>query len=165
MYQAQYWTEMQELRAHAYYLELYQIRSERIELGISIFLAVTSSASIGAWAIWKEAAMVWGGIIAASQVLSVVYKFLPFKGRIKPLGAASIELFALADKAEEGWYDVSERELSSEEVHKKRIDIRRKKSSIMKTAFSGGTIPVNQKLMDKAEAKMVCHFNNYYPVI
>ncbi len=164
MYQAQYWTEMQELRTHAYYLELYQLSSERKELGISIFIAVTSSASIGAWAIWKEAAMVWGGIIAASQVLSVVYKFLPFKGRIKPLGAASIELFSLADKAEEGWYDVSEGELNGKDVHNKRIEIRRKKSAIMKSAFPGGTIPVNQKLMDKAEAKMVAYFNNYYPV-
>jgi hypothetical protein len=164
MYQSQYWTEMQELRTHAYYLELYQIRSERIELGISIFLAVTSSASIGAWTIWKDAAMVWGGIIASSQVLSVVYKFLPFKARIKPLGVAGIELFSLADKAEEGWYDVSQSGLTGKEVHGKRIEIRRKKSAIMKSAFPGGTIPVNEKLMAKAEAKMVSYFNNYYSV-
>ena len=53
MLQSQYWTELLELRTHAYYLELYQIKCERIELFISIILAVTSSASIGAWAIWK----------------------------------------------------------------------------------------------------------------
>ena len=163
MLQSQYWTELLELRTHAYYLELYQIKCERIELWISIILAVTSSASIGAWAIWKDAGMVWGGIIAASQVLSVVYQFLPFKARIKPLGVASIELFMLADEAEDGWYAVSQSGLQGKEVHAKRMDLRRKKAIIMKAAFPGGTIPVNSKLLKEAEEKRVQYFANYYP--
>ena len=162
MYQSQYWKEMQELRAHAYYLELYQIRCERIERGISILLAVASSASIGAWAILKSVAMVWGGIIATSQVLSVAYQFLPFKARIKPLGVAAIELFMLADDAEHGWYEVSQGELTEKEVHGKRMELRRKKTSIMKAAFPGGTIPVDDELLSNAEEKNACYFKNYY---
>ena len=162
MYQSQYWKELQELRVHAYYLELYQIECEQIERYISIFLAIASSASIGAWAIWKNAAMVWGGIIATSQVLSVVYQFLPFKSRIKPLGVAAIELFMLADDAEHDWFAVSEGELTEREIHEKRMELRRKKSSIMKAAFPGGTLPASTKLLSKAEEKSASYFNNYY---
>ncbi|WLH88604.1 hypothetical protein PSH87_18405 [Pseudomonas sp. FP453] len=164
MYQFQYWKEMQELKVHAYYLEFYQIECENSERLISVFLAITSSASIGAWAIWKNAAMLWGGVIAASQVLSVVHQFLPFRARIKPLGVAAIELFLLSEEAEQGWYEVSEGLLKGKEVHDKRMELRRKKSAIMKAAFPGGTIPVKSKLLDKAEEKSASYFNNYYPV-
>lgn len=162
MYQSQYWTELQDLRAHAYYLELYQQRSERIETGIGIFLAVASSASIGAWTIWTKASMVWGGIIAASQVVGVVYKFLPFKARIKPLNSASIELFSLADEAEKGWHDVAEGELTGSKVNEMRFKIRSKKSAIMKASFTGISLPEDKELMREAEAKMRAYFSNFY---
>ena len=163
MYQNQYWVELQNLKTHAYYLEFYQLRCERIELFISIILAITSSASIGAWAIWKEAAIVWGAVIALSQVLSVVYRYLPFKSRIKPLGIACVELSILADDAESGWYAVSEGLLSEEEINERRFKIRKAKSAVMKSAFIGISLPENKKLLDMAGKKMEIYFNNHYP--
>ncbi|MBC3410730.1 hypothetical protein HU720_05385 [Pseudomonas sp. SWRI51] len=162
MYQQQYWTEMQELRAHAYYLELYQQRSERIDTGVGIFLALTSSASIAAWAMWKDASMVWGSIIAVSQVVSVAYKLLPFKTRIKPLSVASIELFSLADEAERGWHDVAEEVLTAKEINEKRFQVRSKKSAIMKSSFASTSLPEAADLMLQAESKMRYYFNNFY---
>lgn len=163
MYQQQYWKELQDIKTHAYYLELYQLDSERIERNCNMFLAVTSSASIGAWAILKDYAMIWGAVIAASQVLSVVYKFFPFKARIKPLGITSIAMFSLADEAEEGWYDVAEGELTDKQVHEKRMAIRHKKTAIMRAAFPASTLPVNDELLRLAGEKMEQYFNNYFP--
>ncbi len=163
MYQMQYWAEIQKLKAHAYYLEFYQMRCERIELLISIILAITSSASIGAWAIWKEAAMFWAGMIALSQVLSVIYKFLPFKARIKPLAVASVELSVLADDAESDWYEVSEGLLTEKEINDKRFKLRKTKSAIMKSAFTGVSLPENSKLLAKAGLKMEAYFDSHYP--
>lgn len=163
MYQAQYWVELQNLKAHVYYLELYQTRSENIERWISIVLAVASAGSIGGWAIWKEYAFVWGVLIMLSQVVSVVYRFLPFKARIKPLSTAGIELSILSDEAEKAWFDVAQGELSEREINDKRFAIRRKKSAVMKSAFGGMVMPENDRLMGKAESQMKRYFLSHYP--
>ncbi|MCU7645610.1 hypothetical protein [Pseudomonas piscis] len=161
--QSQYWVELQALKAHVYYLELYQLKSEGTERWISIVLAVTSAASIGGWAIWKEYAFIWGVVIMISQVISVVYKFLPFKSRIKPLSTAGVELSVLADEAERGWFDVARGELTEREINEKRFAIRKKKSAVMKSAFSGMVIPENERLMAKAEEQMRKYFKSHYP--
>jgi hypothetical protein len=165
MYQLQYWVELQALRTYAYYLELYQLRSETIERSLSIFLAVTSSASVGGWAIWGQYAFVWGLIIMISQVVSVVYKFLPFKARIKPLSGAGVELAALADEAERAWFDVSQGELTEREIHEKRCDLRNKKTAIMSSAFSGISLPESKDLLRKAAGKTAQYFNSHYPEV
>lgn len=161
--QSQYWVELQALKAHVYYLELYQLKSEGTERCISIVLAIASAGSIGGWAIWKEYAFIWGFFIMISQVVSVIYKFLPFKSRIKPLSAAGVELSVLADEAERGWFEVGRGELTEREINDKRFAIRKKKSAVMKAAFSGMVIPENQRLMAKAEAQMHKYFKSHYP--
>jgi len=160
--QLQYWVELQALKAHVNYVELYQLRSESIERWINITLAVMSSASIGGWAIWKEYAFVWGVLIMASQVVSVIYKFLPFKSRIKPLSSAGVELSVLADEAERAWFDVAKGELTEREINDQRFAIRQKKSAIMKSAFSGMVLPENPRLMKKAEDQMRAYFKSHY---
>lgn len=162
MYQQQYWVELQNLKAHVYYLELYQLGSESVERWISIILAIASSASIGGWVIWKDYAFVWAFFIMITQVISVVYKFLPFKARIKPLASAGVELSLLADDAEKGWFDVAQGNLTEREINDKRVAIRKKKSAVMKSAFSGMVFPENEKLMAKAEDQMRKYFKSHY---
>ncbi|WP_337058185.1 hypothetical protein [Pseudomonas sp. USHLN015] len=161
MHQQNYWVELQSLKAHVIYLELYQLRSESYERWISIFLAVTSSASIGGWALWKEYSMVWGAIIVASQVLSVVYKFLPFKSRIKPLSKTALELSELSDEAEKAWFDVASGELTDKEINEKRFEIRASKAKILRISLEGMVLPEIPKMMRKAEQQMCLYFNSY----
>ena len=59
MSQEHYWKEFYRLKVHVTYLEIQLDRTEAIDRGLKMFLAITSSASIGAWAIWKEGAVVW----------------------------------------------------------------------------------------------------------
>jgi hypothetical protein len=163
MYQAQYWVELQALKAHVCYLSLYQLRSESYERWIGIILAVASSSSIAGWVIWQQYAFVWACFIAGSQVISVTYKFLPFKERIKPLRSAGIELGLLSDEAERCWFDVAEGELTEKQINEKRFEIRKRKSAIMQSAFNGMVIPEVESLMAKAEDHMRRYFKSHYP--
>ncbi|MWV17520.1 hypothetical protein F3I16_15870 [Pseudomonas sp. L-22-4S-12] len=163
MYQHQYWIELQTLKAHVLYLELYQLSSEGWERRINIFLAVMSSASIGGWAIWKQWSFVWGLLIAVSQVASVVYKYLPFKSRIKPISKAALELSALADAAEKVWFDVAGGHLTERQIHEKRFAVRKAKNRIMRANFGGVVLPENKRLMNKAEQQMRTYFINVFP--
>ena len=70
-----------QLRASVYYLQAYQIHSEKWDNRIQIFLAITSSSSIGGWVIWNEYGIIWGSLIAVSQVINAIKRFLPLKSK------------------------------------------------------------------------------------
>jgi hypothetical protein len=56
--QRRYWQELIDLKRDAIYVDLYQGRTETIDRNIGALNAITSSASIGAWVIWKDLAFV-----------------------------------------------------------------------------------------------------------
>ena len=91
-----------QLRANVYYLQAYQIH-----LGdnwIQIFLAITSSTSIGGWVIWNEYGIIWGALIAVSQVINAIKR--PFQKRAKQIGSLNTEVEKLALDAESQWFSV-----------------------------------------------------------
>ncbi|MEB5935603.1 hypothetical protein MXL15_25790 [Pseudomonas mosselii] len=164
MYQEQYWNEMVEIRAHQNYLMLYQLSSERWDLGFKIFLALASSGAISAWAVWQQYPKVWATIIAASQVISVLSNLMPHKTRIKPLGAAALAIGELADKAERGWFDVAEGALSDKQINKARHDLKEQKRKIMTDKFGSMVIPVRKRRMTNASAQAAEYFTSHYGV-
>ena len=83
MYQQRYWKELYQLKVHTNYLELYLESSTNVDRGMNIFLAITSSSSICGWAVWQQYSFVWGAAIAASQLITAIKGFLPFKSTEK----------------------------------------------------------------------------------
>ncbi len=76
--QSQYWKELYQLKTHIGFIERQLEKSESIDRFLKIVLAIASSSSIGAWAIWNEYSWVWAGIIAFSQVITEITPFLPY---------------------------------------------------------------------------------------
>ena len=164
MYQEKYWKEMYQLKVHVNYVELYLERSELIDRCINILLAVTSNSSICGWAIWQQYSFVWAVIIAASQLINSVKGFLPYKSRIKPLAGLLHELEELMIFAETRWFDVSESNLTDEEIHKLQFKIRSTKIKSLKKFFPSGTLPEDNKKFSKAENIARTYFNNFYSI-
>jgi hypothetical protein len=79
MPQSRYWQEMYDLKSHSFYIEKYHQATEQMDRTINSCLAVASSSSIGAWALWKDYAYIWAFIIAASQVVTTLKPFLPYR--------------------------------------------------------------------------------------
>ena len=82
MYQNRFWNQLKELKVHVFYLQNYAVSSGRYDQSINIFLAIASSSSIAAWALWKEYQFVWACIIAIAQVITAVKPLLPYKGSV-----------------------------------------------------------------------------------
>jgi len=164
MYQEQYWNEMVGLRAHQTYLALYQLSSERWDLGFRIFLALMSSGAIGAWAVWQEYSKVWASLVALSQVISVVSQFMPFRARIKSIGPACVKMAALADRAEREWFKVCEGELSNRDINKARHDLKELKRKIMNDSFGNMVLPVRKRRMKNASQQTSEYFAAHYGV-
>lgn len=164
MYQEQYWHEMVGLRAHQTYLTLYQLSSERWDLGFKIFLALMSSGAIGAWAVWQDYSKLWASLVALSQVISAVSQFMPFKARIKAMGPACAKMAVLADRAERDWFKVSEGELTNREINKARHDLKELKRKIMSDSFGNMVLPIRKRRMENASQQTTEYFSAHYGV-
>lgn len=162
MVQEQYWKELHQLKTHLGFIELLLERSESIDRALKIILAVASSSSIGAWAIWQQYSWVWAGIIAFSQVISAINPFLPYKNRIKAYSSLLHELEELMVQAEFKWHAIAEGELTPSEINKARFEIRAEKIKSLKKHIQT-TIPTDNKLHEKAEASATQYLVNFYP--
>ena len=162
MTQLQYWNEMHALKTHINYIELILEEAESYDSKIKIFLAITSSTSIGGWAIWQNYSSVWATAIAISQVVTAILPHLPYKTRIKQYSAALNELSSLMLKAEYKWNAISSGQLTNEEINKARFDVLTAKNKAL-TKNIPSVIPSNEKLHDKAERRSNDYFSLYYP--
>ena len=161
-YQRKYWKELFELRVHVNYLEKYMGRSEFLDKTVNVFLAVTSSSSICAWAIWTKYSFVWGVIIATSQLVNAVKQFLPYRTRLKATGGILRELEPLLDSYEMRWFDVAEGKLSEKEINELQFEIRSKKTKVVQKHLGINTLPKRERLFREAKDAAEIYINNYY---
>lgn len=161
MVQQQYWTELHELKTHIIFIELQLEKSETKDRYIKMILAVASSSSIGAWAIWQSLSLVWGGIIALSQVISAINPFLPYQNRMKAYSSLINELEEIMIHAELKWHAIAQGKLTEEEINTARFEIRKEKQKAINKHIQT-TIPENAKLHTIAEQKSSDYLNNYY---
>ncbi|MDP1771090.1 MAG: hypothetical protein Q8L15_02305 [Methylobacter sp.] len=163
--QHRYWAELCQLKTHINYIELMLAQSEKIEQAIKITLAIASSASIGAWAIFKneEYKWIWPSIIAISQIITAINPYLPFKGRVKAYSNILNEFEEIMIFAELNWHNVANGKLTEEEINKLQFDIKSKKQKILKKYMPSSTIPKNTEYFTKAESSAIQYFQNFYP--
>jgi hypothetical protein len=159
---AHYWKEFHRLKVHVCYMELQLCETEEIDRAVKIFLAITSSASIGGWVIWKDLGMLWGCLIAGSQVVNAVRQYLPYKERLKSYAGLLSELEELVVHVESKWLDIAAGELTEPEIRKALLDLRTRRMKAFKKHVPATTIPENSKLFALAEAKAWSYFQNIY---
>ncbi len=161
MVQEQYWKELHQLKTHINFIELQLEKAENKDRIIKIVLAIASSSSIGAWAIWNQFSWIWASIIAFSQVVSAINQFLPYKSRIKEYTSLLHELDELMIQSEFNWHAISKGMFTGTEINKARFDIRfAKQKSLKKNIHT--IIPTNNKLHAQAEISATEYLNNFY---
>ncbi|EPE5851646.1 hypothetical protein ACSKAH_004122 [Vibrio vulnificus] len=161
MTQEQYWKELYQLRVHITYIELKLEQAEWNDRAVKILLAIASSSSIGAWALWDSYSWIWAGIIATSQVIGAINPFLPYKNRLKAYSSLINELEELMVRSEFRWHAISQGELTSTDINKARFEIRTLKQKALKKHILT-TIPTDIKLHEKAEASANQYFETFY---
>lgn len=163
MAQERYWKELYQLKVHINYVEAHIHEAEKHDRHIKIFMAVASSASIGAWAIWRELSFLWGGIIALSQVLAAISPHLPYKTRLKTYSSVLHELEELFIQSEAKWYDIALGKHDDNEINKARTSLRLQKHKILKKHLPSSVIPDDTEKAGKAEELALNYFSTFYP--
>lgn len=162
MLQEQYWKELFQLKAHIAFVEILLEESENTDRKLKIVIAVASSSSIGAWAIWHTLSWLWAAIIAVSQVISAINQYLPYKSRMKTYSSLLVELEELMIKSESQWHAIAEGQLSATEINQARFDMRSAKQKSLNKHIST-TIPTDEKVQAKAEKQAASYFSTFYP--
>ena len=136
--QANYWNLFYDLCVYFYYMEIYQAKDQITLRNINIFLAVTSSSSIAAWAVWQKVSWLWATIIAVSQVLNVAVMFLPHKRREKTLRTVLPQLHDLLLDCEDKYDAVSKGGLTDREIHEETMALKRRFGDLRKQLYGCG---------------------------
>ncbi len=108
--------ELRDCRFHADCLALKVKQFRRFNTILNAFLAITSSASIASWAIWSDYAMVWGCIIAISQVVTALKPIFPFSKHVHTLNTRCYKHEALFLELDNLWFNLKDGSISEEQA-------------------------------------------------
>ena len=161
-YQSRYWSELREIKTHVIYLQKYAASSDWWDKAINILLAITSSSSIAAWAIWQKYSMVWAIIIALSQVITAIKPFLPYKQRLKVLGEFNDKLQEISLNCERNWFNVAEGKLTEEEIHDLYINIKNQSLEAERKYLKNIVLPKNKRILREAEEEANLYLKKTY---
>lgn len=161
-YQSRYWSELREIKTHVIYLQKYAAHSDWWDKAINIFLAITSSSSIAAWALWQKYSMIWAVIIAISQVITAVKPFLPYKQRLKALNEFNDKLQEISLNCERNWFNVAEGKLTEEEIHELYIGIKNDSLDAERKCLKNIVLPKNKKILKEAEDEANLYLRKTY---
>jgi hypothetical protein len=160
--QLRFWNELAQLRGQLEFLCLLQRECERIDRSLKMFLAIAASGSIAAWAIWRDFAMAWGGIIATSQLINAIKPYLPFDKRIGIVSSLTSKLESLFVRWEGTWQQVADGELSEREISDKITEMKKLKLEIEESCLKNDTLPNKPKLEEAAAIKAQAYFRIIY---
>ena len=155
------WSMLVDLKFKGYCLAFLVDKFQKWDRNINIFLAVSSSGSIAAWAIWNAYPIIWGAIIAFSQVLTVVKPYIPYFKYVKELNTKCLKMEIINLELERLWYHLQHDRISSELSEDQYFDIRKQTTEIFN--FGDDMIfEVDSTIERKANERMKTFLKNTY---
>ncbi|WP_175712775.1 hypothetical protein [Burkholderia ambifaria] len=160
--QLRFWRALYELVSHGYFLETYCQRSALWERRTNTVLAVTSTGSLGIWAVFKQFPLLWSGIIVVTHMVGATSKYLPFSARVRAASACAHEYRTHQNWAEAKWCEIADGMLTETEISKARIDLQARVAKTLKAHFPLGGLPENPALLEQSERRANQYLTHHY---
>lgn len=153
MLREQVWASFNNVKFKSFYMSGLLRRYQRMDRNINMFLAIASSGSIAAWAVWQKVPMLWATIVALSQVTMAVKPYVPYFKYVKELNSKGRELDVVIIRFEQLWHRIQGKKLSDDEIEAEYFKLRADSSTLL--SFSDDTIlPRRKKVEDGANREM-----------
>lgn len=159
----QYWNELTDLKVNAVYIRLYRDSYGKWLTGLRVLKAVTSSSGIAAWVIWKEYAIVWGVILAASQVADALKDVFPFAKKYRAASEYASTLDNLLIEIQLEWEKILISNTRDGEVMKLLHRLRRSMKEAERRSFPDG-LAKREDLVDSARLEADEYLRSRYDV-
>ena len=152
--QNRYWKKMMHLKYEITYFSLYFTKCVKFLQRTKMGLAILSSAAIAAWAHFANLAILWGALIALSQVAGAIIEILPIQKRISELSSMIGQLSLLYVDMESKWNDVYSGNYSEEEINRVLYEFENKKTLIDNKYFSDDSFEKDEDIKKQAENEL-----------
>ncbi len=119
--------------------------------------AVASSASIAAWAVWKEHAFIWAAIIAISQVVEALKDVFPMTKKLKAASEHTIQLESLFIDAQLEWENIFTGRYTDDEIMNRWHKLMKLQHDAETKNFPNG-LPFRQFDFNEAEIETEAYF-------
>jgi hypothetical protein len=149
--QSLYLTEVMELIVARDYMRRYRIVLARHMTWFSALRAIESSSAIATWPVVQAYPMVWGGIIALSQVADALRDVFPFAARHKAANDLTTSLEALLIETLHEAEAVFGGRFSAGEITDCRRKLMRSCHEAGVKRFPNGTLPERADLLSLAQ--------------
>ena len=156
--QERYWNKMTDKRYQLIYINEYYSRYIKVQRRINIFLAISASGAIAAWAVWKEFPIVWAGIIAVSQVITAVKPYLPYEKRIDGIYDISSQYTVICNEMESKWFYVANGSKTEEDINELCYNYEKRWTAVVTKTLKGDCIPTDGRIAAIANEKKDSYF-------
>jgi len=130
---------------------------------ISVIKAVASSAGIASWAVWQQLALLWGAIIALSQVIDALKEVFPFSRNLKAASELTIVLERLFIESQFEWENVYAGKLSADEIAERVRRLRHLQLEAETKVFPSG-FEHSERIFSLAKGEANAYFDEQYGV-
>lgn len=159
----QIWAELCNIRYKGYCLNFLMGKFQKLDRNINIFLAIASSGSIAAWAVWDSSPLIWGTIIALSQVITVIKPYFPYYKYVKELNTKQLKIEVLNIEFERLWYKIQNKLITTEQSADTYFEYKKEITQILN--FNDDIIfDIDSKIQNKSNLKMKNYLKNNYGI-
>lgn len=155
-----YWRLFFDIKVAVYYYQLYAVKAQNWRRAVSVLCTVSSLACVVSWYQSGLCPLLWGSLIFASQLVSVLQPLFPYDAQLHSATCIYAGLKRLARDAENTWFSFDE-----ETCPDKILEAIKRLSSdfgeIEAQFSSADTFPPNSRLHQKAEAFAMTYFRRF----
>jgi len=160
----QFWSFIVQLRFSYEYLDIYYEKSRQKESTLSIILAITSSAAVATWAIWKELPFLWSAVIGVSQVISAIRPYLPWGARVERLPPLIRKMGLLSVECETSWNELQTSKSNELDYVYALAKFRKEYVEIESELHACKSLPSRKKYQELADDRKKIYFAQFYKV-
>ena len=155
------WAHMHNMKFKSYLIQILINKYQRWDRYINIFLAIAASGSIASWAVFQEYKVIFGVVIAGSQLLTVIKPYVPYNKYVKQLMKKATELDFIILELEALWFRLYQGSIVENEIYDEFNRLKVKSREIL--SFDDDIIlNPTQKEEDKANEQMNSYSKNIY---
>jgi len=155
------WATYCNMKYKGYLLELLVEKYQRLDRNVNIFLALASSGSIAAWAVWKTNPLIWSAIIATSQVITTIKPYFPYNRITKELNSRSLKLNLLNNEYARLWNKVQRGKLTEDALEQYYFDYNNSFTEILNLP-EDLVFGISNEIKQKAEAQTKSFLKTYH---
>jgi hypothetical protein len=157
-----YLSEVLQLIAEREYMRRYRVILAKRVTWFGAVRAIASSGAIATWAVWKSYPMVWGGVIAATQVADALKGIFPFTARHKAANDLVASLEALLIEVLHEAEAVHAGELTDTEIRERRRRMMKTRHEASLKYFPTADLPERKDINALAQEAAVMYYDSIF---